>query len=197
MDLGCQNGRPTEAKTNISQYTCCKIMSFLGVVKYEENWWQTNSKKLPSSATLAPSGQIFEIWECFPKSNFCSTNVDWPKHGPPNQTNLENTSAETSTTKRDQPSRGQGVGGLGGSEFQKERKFGGSKKGSERRKFKGSEERRALYTQTWWVCGLNCSAQAQWEHIWRDKQLRRIWEYMKKYLRPVPVRWHDSAQNPH
>ena len=47
------------------------------------------------------------------------------------------------------------LGGLGGSEVQKERKFGGSGKvGRKEETFGGSGKRRGLYTQTQWVGGL-------------------------------------------
>ena len=69
----------------------------------------------------------------------------WLKVGPPNQTNQKTKSAETTETKRHQPSRVQGLPtrrrGLGGSD----------RKGE---KFGGSEERREIYTPTQWVGGL-------------------------------------------
>ena len=71
---------------------------------------------------------------------------DWPKVDPPNPKNEKKSSAETSSAiegSRAEAKEGVGVGGkpplglagLGGSEVQKRRRFGGSEKGvSERRR---------------------------------------------------------------
>ena len=72
-------------------------------------------------------------------------NFYWPKIGSTNHINQKKMSTETTESKRNQQNRAQGgvmgvgkpppgLGGLGGSEVQKERKFGGSeKRGSGRR----------------------------------------------------------------
>ena len=76
----------------------------------------------------------------------------------------KNISAETSASKRGKPSRGEGgergggkplplLGGLGGSEVQKEKRFGGSEKGVSDEE--GLEEGREIYTQTPWLGGLS------------------------------------------
>ena len=62
MDFWCQDGRPWEAKTSISRYTCCNLRGFAGSWDLIQNAVKKIIHNHPTSEPRAPKGLIFLIW---------------------------------------------------------------------------------------------------------------------------------------
>ena len=69
MDVRCQNGWPSEAKTSISHYTCCKLRGFAGSWSFIINWAKKDLNHRESEPRV-PRGWNFMIWKGFRKRPF-------------------------------------------------------------------------------------------------------------------------------
>ena len=142
MDFWCQNGRPWYARTNISHYNYyLQSMSFLAILKCEENWCQKMSPKRSKSITLGASSRFFEILERFIKIKFFDDlwlAKSWSPKSNKSERKLRRDDRHQTPPAEPRPSRGEGgSGGWGGSENWKKDRFGESeKRGSARRKIR-------------------------------------------------------------